>query len=204
MEIIDLYKTIERPTEGVYKVKGSKFLAFAYPITTENEVKPLVQELKTTYYDARHHCYAWQLGIDGNLFRANDDGEPSGTAGKPILGQIRSHELTNILIVVVRYFGGIKLGTSGLIHAYKEAAADAILNAKIVKKTEDAYYDVQFAYDAMNDVMRVIKEEEPQIINQQFDLNCSMTLAKRCSQSSAMASRLGKIDTVRLTWLYNK
>ena len=204
MEIIDLYKTIERPSEGIYKEKGSKFLAFAYPITTEDEVKPLVQELKTTYYDARHHCYAWQLGIDGNLFRANDDGEPSGTAGKPILGQIRSHDLTNILIGVVRYFGGIKLGTSGLIHAYKEAAADAILNAKIVKKTEDAYYDVQFAYDAMNDVMRVIKEEEPQIINQQFDLNCSMTLAKRCSQSSAMASRLGKIDTVRLTWLYNK
>ncbi len=204
MEIIDLYKTIERPSEGIYKEKGSKFLAFAYPLTTEDEVKPLVQELKTTYYDARHHCYAWQLGIDGNLFRANDDGEPSGTAGKPILGQIRSHELTNILIVVVRYFGGIKLGTSGLIHAYKEAAADAILNAKIVKKTEDAYYDVQFAYDAMNDVMRIIKEEEPQIINQKFDLNCSMTLAKRCSQSNAMASRLGKIDTVRLTWLYNK
>lgn len=204
MEIIDLYKTIERPSEGIYKEKGSKFLAFAYPIVSEEEVKPLVQELKTTYYDARHHCYAWQLGIDGNLFRANDDGEPSGTAGKPILGQIRSHELTNILIVVVRYFGGIKLGTSGLIHAYKEAAADAILNAKISEKTEDAYYDVQFAYDAMNDVMRVIKEEEPQIINQQFDLNCSMTLAKRCSQSNAMASRLGKIDTVRLTWLYNK
>jgi uncharacterized YigZ family protein len=194
MQLDDVYKTIDGPSQGLYKDKGSKFLAFAWPVQSETEIKKYITELKTEFYDARHHCYAWQMGMDGITHRSNDDGEPSGTAGKPIHGQIRSFELTNILIVVVRYFGGTKLGTSGLIHAYKTAAADAIFQATIVEKTVDNQIDIKFPYEAMNDVMRVIKEEAPDVICQKFNLTCGMTLSIRQSKMELLLSRLEKID----------
>jgi len=194
MILDDVYKTIDGPAQGLYKEKGSKFLAFAWPVQSEEAIKQHLSDLKSTYYDARHHCYAWQMGLDDMNFRANDDGEPSGTAGKPIHGQIRSSELTNILIAVVRYFGGTKLGTSGLIHAYKTAAADAIGQANIVEKTVDNQVAIQFPYEAMNDVMRVIKEETPDIISQKFDLTCAMTLSIRQSKIELLLSRLEKVD----------
>jgi len=194
MTLDDVYKTIEAPSQGLYKEKGSKFLAFALPIENENEIKQHLTELKTKYYDARHHCFAWQLGIDGSNYRSNDDGEPSGTAGKPIYGQIRSFELTNIIIIVVRYFGGTKLGTSGLINAYKSAAADAINQANIIEKTIDVDLKIKFPYEAMNDVMRVIKEEEPNIVSQDFNLTCAMTLSIRESKINILLSRLEKIE----------
>lgn len=151
----DVYKTIAGTAEGLYKEKGSRFIALAYPVRTEEEVKEIVADLKSRYYDARHHCYAYRLGADLKKFRANDDGEPSSTAGKPILGQIVSAGLTDILIVVVRYFGGIKLGVSGLINAYRAAAADALAQAVVVEKTVDEVFRISFSYAALNEVMRV-------------------------------------------------
>lgn len=193
----DEYKTILGASEGCYKEKGSKFLAYAYPVENEDVIKQHIDNLKKEYYDARHHCYAWQLGLDKNNFRANDDGEPSGTAGKPIYGQILSHELTNVLIVVVRYFGGIKLGTSGLIAAYRAAALDAIANSEIIVKTVDDYYDVCFNYEAMNDVMKIIKDEQPKIISQQFDLRCNIEICQRKSKSEALISKLEAVTSVK-------
>lgn len=198
MESSDEYKTIQAASEGIYKEKGSKFIAYAYPIESEEETKEIIDSLKRQYYDARHHCFAWQLGMDGMNFRTNDDGEPSGTAGKPIHGQILSHELTNILIVVVRYFGGTKLGTSGLIQAYREAAADAIANAEIITKTIDNCYTILFEYADMNDVMRIIKEEEPNIHHQKFDLNCEIELSIRQSRSDAIMSRFSKVESLKI------
>lgn len=198
MKPTDEYKTIESPSEGIYKEKGSKFIAYAYPIETEQEAKEIIDSLKKEYYDARHHCFAWQLGFDGMNYRANDDGEPSGTAGKPILGQILSNELTNILIVVVRYFGGTKLGTSGLIQAYREATADAIANAKIVLKTIDHHFTLLFEYADMNDVMRIIKEEEPTVHQQQFDLTCAMQLSIRESRVEPLIQRFLKVESVKI------
>jgi uncharacterized YigZ family protein len=194
MLIDDVFKTIDGPAQGFFKEKGSKFLAFGWPIDCEEDIKQHLADLKTKYYDARHHCYAWQIGLDGMNFRVNDDGEPSGTAGKPIHGQIRSNELTNIFVVVVRYFGGTKLGTSGLIAAYKAAAADLIAQATIVEKSVDSLINIHFPYEAMNDVMRVIKDEEPQIIGQKFDLTCAMTLSIRLSKMEALQSRLEKVN----------
>jgi len=198
MESSDEYKTIQAASEGIYKEKGSKFIAYAYPIESEEETKEIIDSLKRQYYDARHHCFAWQLGMDGMNFRTNDDGEPSGTAGKPIHGQILSHELTNILIVVVRYFGGTKLGTSGLIQAYREAAADAIANAEIITKTIDNCYTILFEYADMNDVMRIIKEEEPNIHHQKFDLNCEIELSIRQSRSDAIMGRFSKVESLKI------
>lgn len=193
----DAYKTIAEPSTGIYKEKGSKFLAYAFPIYEEEQARKHVETLKKEYYDARHHCYAWQLGMSKEHFRVNDDGEPSGTAGKPILGQILSNELTNILIVVVRYFGGIKLGTSGLIAAYKAAAADAIANAQIVEETVKEYYEIHFNYEAMNDVMRIIKEEQPQIIRQVFDLRCTLELCQRKNHVGHLLQKLEAVTSVK-------
>jgi uncharacterized YigZ family protein len=200
----DIYKTIEAPSEGIYKEKGSKFLAFAHPVYDENTIRDLVQEYRKKYFDARHHCYAWQMGADGALFRANDDGEPSGTAGKPIHGQIRSHELSNILIVVVRYFGGVKLGTGGLINAYKLAASDAIENAVIVEKTVNDFYRLLFDYGVMNDVMKLIKDENIPIVNQQFDLSCSIDFYLRQSVVDSIMARIAKIESTRTEFLYSR
>lgn len=193
----DSYKTIETTSEGLYKEKGSKFIAYAFPVTCEDEIKEQIEKLKKEYYDARHHCYAYMLGADKKDFRANDDGEPSSTAGKPILGQILSADLTNILIVVIRYFGGTKLGVSGLIHAYKTAALDAISNAKIIDKTVNDIYDIHFDYLVMNDVMRIIKEEQPLQIDQDFNLNCRITLSIRQSEVDKIIERFNKIDSVK-------
>ena len=192
----DVYKTIETPAEGLYKEKGSKFIALAYPVRTEEAVKEIVGEIKVRYYDARHHCYAYRLGADKKKFRANNDGEPSSTAGKPILGQILSYDLTDILIVVVRYFGGIKLGVSGLINAYRAAAADAIGHARIVEKTDDEVFRIKFDYTVMNEVMRVVKEEEPEVMSRDFSMECRMTLSIRKQNASRLSSRLQQIESL--------
>lgn len=191
----DQYRTITHQMgEGFYSEKRSKFLAFAHHVTTENEVKELLQAYKKKYYDARHCCYAYMLGADRSVFRANDDGEPSSTAGKPILGQINAHELTDILIVVVRYFGGTKLGTSGLIVAYRTAAAAAIENAQIETRYVEDIIDYSFTYPLLNEVMRVVKELEPRIVSQAFDNTCHISLAIRKSQAAELRQRLQQLS----------
>ncbi|EFA96764.1 IMPACT family protein [Hoylesella timonensis] len=191
----DQYRTITHQMgEGFYSEKRSKFLAFAHHVTTENEVKELLQTYKKKYYDARHCCYAYMLGADRSVFRANDDGEPSSTAGKPILGQINAHELTDILIVVVRYFGGTKLGTSGLIVAYRTAAAAAIENAQIETRYVEDIIDYSFTYPLLNEVMRVVKELEPRIVSQTFDNTCHISLAIRKSQAAELRQRLQQLS----------
>lgn len=195
---MDSYKTIKALSEGTYSEKRSKFLAFAIPVTSVDEVKEYVAEYQKKYYDARHCCYAYMLGHERLDFRANDNGEPSGTAGKPILGQINSNELTNILIIVVRYFGGIKLGTSGLIVAYKAAAAEAIAAAEIIEKTVDEDVTFFFEYPFMNDVMRIVKEEEPAIVSQGYDTDCTMTLRIRKDSMPKLKARLSKVETLRM------
>lgn len=198
MDMDDLYKTIQDIAEGIYKEKGSKFLAFAYPVQTEEQIREIMTAVKDKYFDARHHCYAYRLGADKKQFRANDDGEPSSTAGKPILGQILSNDLTNILIVVVRYFGGIKLGVSGLINAYKEAASDALNNALIVEKTVDKQFSIRFSYLVMNDVMRVIKEEGPEVLERNFEIECHMVLAIRLQSADHLIKRLTSIESLTI------
>lgn len=185
------------PSEGIYTEKRSKFIAIALPVRTVEEVKAHLETYQKKYYDARHVCYAYMLGHERKDFRANDNGEPSGTAGKPILGQINSNELTDILIIVVRYFGGIKLGTSGLIVAYKAAAAEAIAAATVIEKTVDETVTFLFEYPFMNDVMRVVKEEEPEILEQSYDMDCRMTLRIRQSMMPKLRARLEKVETLR-------
>ena len=194
----DVYRTIAASAEGIYTEKRSKFIAIALPVRTVDEVKALLEEYQKKYYDARHVCYAYMLGPQRKDFRANDNGEPSGTAGKPILGQINSNELTDILIIVVRYFGGIKLGTSGLIVAYKAAAAEALAAAEVVEKTVDECIRFWFEYPFMNDVMRVVKEESPEIVEQGYDMDCRMTLRIRSSLMPRLRARLEKVETLRI------
>ena len=194
----DTYKTIAAPAEGQYTEKRSKFIAIALPVHTVDEIKEYLELYQKKYYDARHVCYAYMLGPERANYRANDNGEPSGTAGKPILGQINSNELTDILVMVVRYFGGIKLGTSGLIVAYRTAAAEAISSAQIVEKTVDDIIVVSFEYPFMNDVMRIVKEMQPDILEQSYDNDCRMTLRIRKSLSEKLCARLGKVDTLRM------
>lgn len=179
----DTYKTIAAPSEGLYKEKGSKFLAFAYPVQTESKIKEHLEALRKQYYDARHHCYAYVLGPRQDIYRANDDGEPSATAGRPIHGQILSQGLTDVLVVVVRYFGGTKLGTSGLINAYKTATLDALQQAEVVEKIVMQRYRVRFPYEQMNQVMRIVKDLQLQVVDQQADMECELTLAVRLSES---------------------
>lgn len=194
----DTYKTIVDQAEGLYTEKRSKFIAVALPVQTIEEIKEQLDFYQKKYYDARHVCYAYMLGHERKVFRANDNGEPSGTAGKPILGQINSNELTDILIIVVRYFGGIKLGTSGLIVAYRTAAEQAIAAATIIEKTVDEDVTVLFEYPFMNDIMRIVKEEEPAIIKQDYDMDCSMTLRIRQSSMDRLRTRLAKVETARI------
>lgn len=193
----DTYKTIEGQSESVYTEKRSKFIAIAIPVRTLAEIKQYLEEYQKKYYDARHVCYAYMLGAERKDFRANDNGEPSGTAGKPILGQINSNELTDILVIVVRYFGGIKLGTSGLIVAYRTAAAQAIAEATVIEKTVDQDVTVAFEYPFMNDVMRIVKEESPEILEQSYDMDCFMRLRIRKSLMARLRSRLEKVETLR-------
>ena len=192
----DSYKTIAAIAEGTYSEKRSKFLAFAIPVQSVDEVKAHVAEYQKRYYDARHACYAYMLGAERTEFRANDNGEPSGTAGKPILGQINSYGLTNILIIVVRYFGGIKLGTSGLIIAYRQAAIEALENAQIIEKTVDDDITFSFEFPMMNAVMKVVKDLNPQILSQGYDTNCTMTLRIRRGMMPQLRERLSKVETL--------
>lgn len=189
----DTYHTIAGPAEGLYKEKGSKFLAFAFPVRSVEEVKQHLERLRKEYFDARHHCYAYILGPRKDAYRVNDDGEPSGTGGRPIHGQLLSADLTDTLIVVVRYFGGILLGASGLANAYKAAARDAIGNAEVVEKTIDVSYRLHFEYALMNDVMRMLKELGVQPRNQEFNLDCRMDVSVRQSQSVRVYDALSKL-----------
>ncbi len=190
----DEYKTITNCiSEGFYSEKRSKFLAFAHHVETIEEVKDIVAGYRKKYYDARHVCYAYMLGAERTDFRANDDGEPSSTAGKPILGQINSLELTNVLVVVVRYYGGVNLGTGGLIVAYREAASDALAHAEVMSRQVEELVKFDFPYVMMNDVMRVVKDMQPRIVSQQYDNTCSITLSIRKSEAEALRGRLAKL-----------
>ncbi|ETK03437.1 hypothetical protein T229_14350 [Tannerella sp. oral taxon BU063 isolate Cell 5] len=194
----DTYRTIRDLSEGYYTEKRSRFLSFALPVRTIDEVKTQVDAYRKKYYDARHVCWAYMLGPDRTTFRANDDGEPSSTAGKPILGQINSNNLTDILIIVVRYFGGIELGTSGLIVAYRTAAAEAIAAARIEERTVDETITITFEYPHLNSVMRIVKEDKPDVLTQSFELTCEMMLRIRQSRMDALKSRLLKVDSLRI------
>ena len=192
--MLDEFKTIATTSEGFYSEKRSKFLAFAHHVETLDEIKALLADYRKKYYDARHVCYAYMLGAERTEFRANDDGEPSSTAGKPILGQINSNELTDILIVVVRYYGGVNLGTSGLIVAYREATADALAHAEIVTRQVEEKVVFDFPYVMMNDVMRVVKEMQPRIVSQAYDNTCQIVLSIRKSEAEMLRSKLAKLS----------
>ena len=194
----DTYRTIFSISEGYYTEKRSRFISYAIPVKSVEEVKEYIAKYKKEYYDARHVCWAYMHGADRKTFRANDDGEPSSTAGKPILGQINSNELTDILVIVIRYFGGIELGTSGLIVAYRTAAAEAIAAAKIEECTVDIDITVAFEYPFMNGIMKVIKDDSPAIISQKFDMDCEMTLRIRKSEVERLKSKLLKVETAYL------
>lgn len=198
-EIIDTYRTLKSTSEGVYKEKGSKFLAFAFPVNIEDEIKARLDEIRKEYYDARHHCYAWVLGADKSRYRANDDGEPSNSAGKPILGKLQSHDLSQVLIIVVRYFGGVKLGVGGLINAYRSAADDAIQNGVIVQRRMKTFFEIHFGYDAMNDVMTLIKSKKIEQLSYQFELNCKIKLAVPQSEFQPIKEDFLKIDGVKVS-----
>lgn len=197
----DTYKTIKGPVEGLFKDRGSKFLAYAYPIEHENEVKPLVEYLKKEHFKAVHHCYAYRLGLDRSNFRVNDDGEPSGTAGRPILNTLLSQDITNILVVVVRYFGGTLLGVPGLINAYKSATVEALAVAEIYEKTVNDVYNVSFDFVQMNDVMKVVKEFGLKIRNQTYDNQCTMELEFRKTLTNQVIGKLEKIDKISVEYL---
>ena len=194
----DTYRTLAGPAEGLYKEKGSKFLAFAFPVRTTDEVKAHLDRLRKEYFDARHHCYAYILGPTKEAWRANDDGEPSGTGGRPIHGQLLSADLTDTLIVVVRYFGGVLLGASGLANAYKTAARDAIDHATVVERTIDIRYRLHFEYAAMNDVMRIVKDFGLKPDGQDFGLDCRLDLSVRQSESVRFYDAVANLRTVRM------
>lgn len=189
----DTYRSISSPSEGLYKDNGSRFIALAYPVETEDEIKKIVSGLKKEYHDARHHCYAYRLGYRGNIFRANDDGEPSSSAGRPILGQIDSAGLSDVLIVVVRYFGGIKLGIPGLIRAYRTAASDALAHAEIIGKTASVRYRLSFGYMAMNDVMKTLKDIGLTPVNQDFGMSCTLETSVRLTLEETFIERMKDI-----------
>ena len=197
----DTYYTIKDPAEGIYKDKGSKFIAYAFPITQEEQVKPLIVKLKAEHGKARHFCWALRLSPDRSVFRINDDGEPSGTAGRPILNTLLSNELTNIVVVVVRYFGGTLLGVPGLINAYKSATIDALKNACKIEKTINDCYKITFDYLSMNEVMKTIKDEDLTIHSQSFDSTCSMNIEVRKSMLNKVLIRLEDIATLKAEYI---
>jgi len=203
-ELEDTYKTINKPSKGFFKDKGSKFFAYAYPVENEEKAKELLDKLQKDFYDARHHCYAYVIGFDKETTRQNDDGEPSGTAGKPIYGQIMSYELTNILIVVIRYFGGIKLGVRGLINAYKFASADALENAKIVTRQLKDVYQVHYGYPMMNKVMHLIKQENLDQLETKFEIDCRLTFAVRKKDSIRIYKIFKDMYPLKINYLHSK
>jgi uncharacterized YigZ family protein len=194
----DSYKSIAKQSKGVYKELGSKFLSFAYPVSSEEEIKAIISEIKKEYFDARHHCYAYRLGPSGELWRANDDGEPSSSAGRPILGQLLSNELSDILILVVRYFGGTKLGVPGLIRAYKSAASDAIANSEVVEKIVTVAVEVGFPYANMEQVMKIIKNKGADIKRQDFGVDCSIMLMIRKGELDVLLKSFSDLPGVEI------
>lgn len=192
----DTYLTIEKPAVGDFRDRGSKFLSFAYPINSEGDIKPILAQLKTEHPKANHHCWAMRLGTDRSVFRINDDGEPSGTAGRPILNVLLSKNITNITVIVVRYFGGTLLGVPGLINAYRTATEEALKTANIIEKTINDIYTIGFDYQYMNEVMRIIKEDNLAVLNQQFDNTCSVKIAIRKMQVNRSISKFEKVENV--------
>ena len=197
----DTYKTIIRPSEGVFRDKGSKFIGYAYPIRSENDLKDILSNLKAEHPKARHYCWALRLTPDRTVFRVNDDGEPSGTAGKPILNTLLSYDVTNILALVVRYFGGTLLGVPGLINAYKTVTIEVLNNAEIITQTVNSLYLIKFEHLQMNDVMRIIKEEALKVSNQQFDISCSFDIEIRQSAVNMVVAKLEKINGISLQFI---
>ena len=195
----DTYKMLSAPGEGLYKEKGSKFIASAFTVMSEDEAKRDIAEIKKQYFDARHHCFAYMIGPDKATFRSSDDGEPSGTAGKPILNQILSKDVTNVCVVVTRYFGGIKLGTSGLINAYKTASREALDNATIIEKTIDEVFAIEFGYPLMNEVMRIMKEEDLEQQNPRFEMDCYLEFSTRQSEAEKIAIRFRNLYGVKIS-----
>ena len=195
----DTYNMLATPGEGLYKEKGSKFIASAFTVMSEDEAKSAIAEIRKKYFDARHHCFAYMIGPDKKTFRASDDGEPSGTAGKPILNQILSKDVTNVCVVVTRYFGGIKLGTSGLINAYKTATREALDNAQIVEKTINEIYSLEFQYPYMNDVMRIMKEENLDTQNPSYEMDSNMEFSTRKNAASKIADKFSNLYGVKIT-----
>ena len=193
----DLFKTISIPSKGLYKEKGSKFIANAFPVTTEDEIKDHLSNLKKQFHDARHHCFAWRLGAEMESYRVNDDGEPSGSAGKPIYGQIQSRDLTDVLVVVVRYFGGKLLGVGGLINAYRSAASDALDQTVILEKKVNGLFHIEFEYAQMNSVMKVIKDHDLEFQDKQFDMICTLKLSVWKRIESRVLAKLSKIEGCR-------
>jgi uncharacterized YigZ family protein len=197
----DTYKTIEDPAEGIFRDKGSKFIAYAYPITQEEDIKPIIASLRSAHPKARHFCWAFRLTSDRNIFRLNDDGEPSGTAGRPILNSLLSADLTNLVVIVVRYFGGTLLGVPGLINAYKTATVEALASAKVMEKTVNDRYQITFDYLAMNEVMKVLKEEHLAVVSPTYDTRCSINVEIRKAKINAVLGRLEAIDTLKATYI---
>jgi len=197
----DTYKTIKATSEGIYKEKGSRFVSIAIPVSEQEEIKPIIDKIKKEHHEARHHSFAYMIGSERINWRVNDDGEPSGTAGRPILGQINSFGLTNIIIVVSRYFGGTLLGVSGLINAYRSAAASAINNAELTEKTLREYYEIAYPYIAMNDVMKILKEENIGQSEQSFDLECRIMINFRVSVKEKVLNRFSRIDGLKCKYI---
>ena len=197
----DTYKTIALPSQGIYKEKGSRFVSYAFPVFYQEEIKPILDKIRKEHHEARHHCFAYMLGQERVTWRVNDDGEPSGTAGRPILGQINSYELTNIIIIVSRYFGGTLLGVSGLINAYRSASKDSLLNAELTEKTVNEYYEVSFPYIYMNDVMRIFKEENIGLSEQSFEMECRILINFRVSVKEKVTKRLERIDGLKYRYI---
>jgi len=197
----DSYITIKSSSEGIYKEKGSRFMAFAFPVSNQEEIKPIIDKIRKEHHEARHHCYAYMIGPERMTWRVNDDGEPSGTAGRPILGQINSFGLTNILIVVSRYFGGTLLGVSGLINAYRSASADAIKNGEIIECTMQEFYEITYQYISMNAVMTILKEEDIAQSDQSFDLECRIKLNFRASEKEKILNRLSRIEGLKYRYI---
>lgn len=192
----DTYQTVASTSEGLYKEKGSRFLSFVYPVTSVEAVKSIVEDKRKLYHDARHVCYAYRVGYNGEDFRQNDDGEPSGTAGRPMYGCLLSHNLVNVLVVVVRYFGGVKLGVSGLANAYRQATEDALKHNEVQERTVDIEVEVTFDYLYLNEVMRIVKEMKPEIQRQQFEMSCQLSLSIRQRKVEALRTRLSQVPTL--------
>ena len=197
----DIYKTIIGNSQGIYKEKGSRFVSVAIPVSDQEQIKPIIDKIRKEHHDAKHHCYAYMLGHERLIWRINDDGEPSGTGGKPILGQINSHGLTNLIIVVSRYFGGTLLGVSGLLNAYKSAAASALANATVTKKTVNEYYELTFPFSSLKDVMKVLKEENLGQSEQLFDLECRLKLNFRFSVKEKVLNRFSRIEGLNYRYI---